>query len=453
MLRPGASRVIREFTHRPRQRQGNKTLLFEHPAIHSMNSFPVTGDQRLVKNINRMALLRVLRAEPGLSRAGLAERSGLTRSTVSLLIRELIDEGWLVEDAVSVTGAPGRRPTPLGLDAARIVLLGAELGPDAICVVTTSLSGEVLETSLAPLRSREPDAACHQLVELVTVQSTKVAATGARLLGIGVGLPGAVDKRSGLLQVAPNVGWRDVAIGPRMDTELAAAGLAGVPLYFHNEADLAAVGELEFGARPVADPLVYVSCGIGVGSGIILNGALFTGATGSAGEIGHTTLVIGGEPCVCGRLGCAEAYIGLRAVAAAAGSVADGVIDHAGLRERMAARHAPTRAAFARAGTYLGVLLQNVWSTFNPMAIVLGGETVALGGQVFLDAAAQVLDEVSARVGVAAPLVRPARHADRAAAVGGAAYALHAILNPHQSALHTPYVGEPLREPARRRRA
>jgi predicted NBD/HSP70 family sugar kinase len=115
----------------------------------------------------------------------------------------------------------------------------------------------------------------------------------------------------------------------------------------------------------------------------------------------------------------------------------------------MAARHAGTRAAFARAGELLGVLLQNVWATFNPMALVLGGETVTLGGETFLDAASQVLDRVAARVGLPAPALRHARHADRAAAVGGAAYALHAILNPHQPALHTPYQAQPLR----RRRA
>src|SRR5262245_41299248 len=102
-----------------------------------MNTPPVTGDQRLVKHINRMALLRVLRGEPGLSRADLSVRSGLTRSTVGLLIRELLEEGWLVEDAACVTRARGRRPTPLGFDSRRIVLLGAELAPDAICVVTT----------------------------------------------------------------------------------------------------------------------------------------------------------------------------------------------------------------------------------------------------------------------------------------------------------------------------
>src|SRR3982751_5794658 len=111
---------------------------------------PFKGDHRLLKNINRIALLRLLREEEGLSRAELATRSGLTRSTVSLLVKELIDEGWLRENEVPVTGQLGRRPTPLQLDGRRFVLVGAELTPDTIRVVATSIQGDVLEVNQAP---------------------------------------------------------------------------------------------------------------------------------------------------------------------------------------------------------------------------------------------------------------------------------------------------------------
>jgi len=269
---------------------------------------------------------------------------------------------------------------------------------------------------------------------------------GARLLGIGVALPGAVDQRSGLLQFAPNLGWRDVAVGRLLGDALAHTALAGVPVYCHNEADLAAVGEAEFGARPADDPLIYVGCGIGVGAGIILHQGLFTGATGSAGEIGHTTLQVGGAACSCGRLGCAEAYIGLRAIALAAGCVmADGAIDRAALQARMAAQHPATRAAFADAGRWLGVLLHNIWASFNPMALVLGGEAVALGGACLVDAAGAVLADGAARIGIAPPALRLSRHADQAAAVGGAAYVLHTLLNPQLPALPPDRGSRPLR--------
>lgn len=416
------------------------------PSKKTFTPAPVTGDQAFVKSINRIALLRLLREHAGISRAGLSDRSGLTRSTVSLLIKELIDEGWLVEADAFATGTVGRRPTPLRLAGIGMVLLGVDLGPDVVRVVATSINGEILESTQAALRSKDPDDACHQLVEMATALSAKMTRDGSRLLGIGVGLHGPVDKRSGMLEFAPNIGWRHVEIGPRFGAELARAGLAEVPVYYHNEADLAAVGESEFCERPVADPLVYVSCGVGVGAGIILDHALFTGASGSAGEIGHTTLVIDGQPCSCGRLGCAEAYIGLKAIAAAAGCFENGVIDRNALRMRMSSRDRVARRAFAQAGRMLGVLLQNAWTTFNPQVIVLGGETVTLGGDTLLDAATEVLASYAQRAGLTPPAVRTARYSDLATAAGGAAYVLHAILNPHQPTLHSPFVPEAVLE-------
>lgn len=400
-----------------------------------MQSVPITGDQRFVKHINRTALIRLLREAPGISRVDLAARSGLTKSTVSLLTKELIDEGWLAEDDAPVTGALGRRPTPLRLDGRGLVLIGAELGPDEIHVVSTSVHGEVLVATHAPLADTSPDGACHQLVEMVTAQAAQARQDGARLLGIGVGLPGAVDTRSGVLQFAPNIGWRQVEVGKRLAGELQSAGLDDVPVYCQNEADLAAIGEIEFGRRPGDDPLVYISCGVGVGAGIVLNEALFTGATGSAGEVGHTTLQIDGRPCSCGRRGCAEAYVGLKAIAQQAGHWREGHVDRRALADELGnARMKKARTAFRDAGDALGVLLQNVWTTFNPQSIVLGGETVALGGAHFTDAASARLADFARQAGLPVPGLRVARHGELATAVGGAAFAIHSLLRPYGAA-------------------
>jgi predicted NBD/HSP70 family sugar kinase/DNA-binding XRE family transcriptional regulator len=397
----------------------------------TMATMPITGDQRLVKNINRTALLRLLRDEQGLSRADLADRSGLTRSTVSLITKQLIDEGWVAEADILVTGTLGRRPTPLRLDGSKLALIGAELTPDTIRVVSTTIRGDVLEVNQAALRHTDPEGACHQLVEMVTVLVRRVAESGHQVLGIGVGLPGAVDTNTGVLQFAPNIGWRQVPVGARLRAELQSVGLGHVPAYCQNEADLAAVGETEFSPHPADDPLVYISCGVGLGSGIVLGDTLFTGATGAGGEIGHTTLHIDGRQCSCGRLGCAEAYVGLRAIANEVGCLKDGAVNRQVLKAHMAARHPATRAAFESAGRSLGVLLQNVWTTFDPKAIVLGGEAVALGGQPFIDAALQVLEAYAKRAGVTPPAVRISRYTELAAAVGGAAYALYSLMRPY----------------------
>jgi predicted NBD/HSP70 family sugar kinase len=401
-----------------------------------MASTPLTGDQRFVKHINRIAVLRLLREEPGLSRVDLAMRSGLTKSTVSLLSKELIDEGWLAEDQVQATGALGRRPTPLRLVGRGLALIGAELGPDRIHVVSTSVHGEVLEATQAALADRSPDGACHQLVEMVTRLTAKSTRSGARVLGVGVGLPGAVNTVTGVLQFAPNIGWRQVEVGQRLARELQRSKLGEVPVYCQNEADLAAIGEIEFGKRPADDPLVYISCGVGVGAGIVLNEALFTGATGSAGEIGHTTLHIDGRACSCGRLGCAEAYVGLKAIAREAGHLdKTQQVDRDSLRDELAnPRKRRARQAFMHAGDALGVLLQNAWSTFNPQAIVLGGETAAIGGAHFIDAAIGRLKSFADQAALPMPEVRVARHGELATAVGGAAFAMHSLLRSYGAA-------------------
>lgn len=394
---------------------------------------PITGDLRLVKAINRTALLRLLRSAQGLSRADLADRSGLTRSTVSLITKELIAEGWIAEEDVQATGALGRRPTPLRLDGAHLSLIGAELTPDTLRVVATTIHGDVQLANQAALRQLDPEGACHQLAEMLIDLVQRTVAQGHTVLGVGIGLPGAVDHGSGVLLYAPNLGWRDVALAARLRQELQAAALSQVPVYCQNEADLAAVGETEFGPHPADDPLVYISCGLGLGSGIVLADSLFTGATGAGGEIGHTTLHIGGRACSCGRLGCAEAYVGLRAVAESAGRLGHGRVDVSELKRLITARDPAVRQAFEEAGRSLGVLLQNVWTTFDPRAIVLGGEGIALGGQPFVDAALGVLESYAAQAGVAAPAVRLARFAELATAVGGAAYALYSLMRPYHA--------------------
>jgi len=393
----------------------------------------VKGDHRLSKNINRMVVLRLLREQEGLSRADLADRSGLTRSTVSLLVKELIDEGWLREDDVPVTGQLGRRPTPLQLDGRRFVLVGAELTPDTIRVVATSIQGVVLERDQAPLQHADPERSCRQLATMVSALVRRAVGQGQAVLGIGVGLPGAVEPLTGVLQFAPNMGWRDVPAGRHLREQFDAAGLSDVPVHYQNEADLAAIGETEFGARPPADPLVHVSCGIGVGAGIVIDGTLFVGATGAGGEVGHSTVQQQGRACQCGRRGCAQAYVGLRAIAVDAGL--GWPIDRKALDAALAVRDPRAIAAMHSAGKHLGVVLQNIWTSIAPRAIVLGGETVALGGDDFIDTALRTLADYAAAAGATAPHVQRARHTELAVAVGGAAYTLHLLMQPYRPLL------------------
>ena len=390
----------------------------------------MTGDQQLLKRINRMALVRCVRSLPAPSRSDLAVHTGLTKSTISLLAQELIDEGWLRERGRAVTGSLGRRPTPLELDDSRLALIGVELGVDMLTLVTTTLTGQVLNTASEALPIAPPEGICALIVGRMVAAAQNVQENKRRLLGFGLGVPGAVDERSGVVRVAPNLGWREVPVRQLLSAGLQAAGFGKVPLQVQNEADVAAVGEYEFGPPPVPEPLIYLSLGVGVGAGIVLNDRLFSGAQGLAGEVGHTLLERGGPACSCGRRGCAEAFIGLRAMSLQAGAAAPGV---AALQALLASGNAAAVQAVERAGDCLGALLQNLWMSFNPARFVLGGPTCELGS-AFLGAAERSLYRYAQEAGLSAPQVSSARFGRDAVAVGAAALVLHAAVRPfHQT--------------------
>lgn len=387
-----------------------------------------SGNQQLLKDINRMSLVRYLCAHPGLSRADLATSVGLTKSTVSLLVRELLEEGWLVEREIVATGDLGRRPTPLFIDPARLLLLGAEVGIESIRVVATSLTGEVLARAVANHgASRSAKACIGTLANALLKVRKQLDESRHRVIGIGVGLPGSVDESRGHLHFAPNLHWRDVPFGMQLAEKLAGSTLERVPLYVQNEADVAAIGELEFNPAQASDPLLYVSINQGVGAGVIVGDQLLTGSRGFAGEVGHIVLQINGPLCSCGRRGCAEALIGLRALLGSAEPGAASPL--AEIRQRLAEGDAETARALKKAAGYLGVLLQNLSAAYDPACIVLGGSVIELG-DAFLQPALKTLNDYASAANMSPTAVQISRFGADAVAVGAAALARYHLTRP-----------------------
>ena len=393
-----------------------------------------TGHQQLLKDINRMALVRHLCANPGLSRADLASAVGLTKSTVTMLVRELLAEGWFLEREVVATGDLGRRPTPLFIDPSRLLLIGAEVGVDTVRVVATSLTGEVLARVVASYgSSKSPKARIGSLATAMLKVSRQLEDREHRIIGIGVGLPGGVDEARGFLHLAPNLQWRDVPVGALLVEKLAGSPLDGIPLYLQNEADVAALGEMEFNPSQATNPLLYLSINQGVGAGVIVGDHLLTGSRGFAGEVGHMVLEINGPLCSCGRRGCAEALIGMRAMLPSTKQAPDSTLEE--IERRLAKRDGDTVLAVKKAGSYLGVLLQNIASAYDPGCIVIGGCVVDLGG-VFLDPALKTLDDYCSAANLAPPTVRVSHFGADAVALGAAALARYRLtrpLNNHRS--------------------
>lgn len=383
----------------------------------------ITGDQRFLKSINRMALVRLIRAQPGLSRADLASITGLTKSTVSMLANELIEEGWLTEDDALATGSIGRRPTPLRLNTQRLALIGADLNAGRFEVAVTTLTGEVLSLTERTFSGNDVDQVLGLLADVVADLIRRLRAEQREVLGLGLGVPGPVHASSGVLHCSPNLNWRDVPLRQELSRLLAGHGLPAVPVFVQRRAASAALGEVEFAGAPVEEPLLYIHLGMSIGAGVFVRDRLLSGHGGFAGEVGHLQLVPEGPKCTCGRLGCAEALISLRAMATALNVTPEE------FRARLAAGDEEAHIVLVRAGHYLGVLIHNLWSTFDPAQVVLGGGCCRLG-DAYLEEARQTLDCLAEEAGLKPPKVSISRFGEHAVAVGATALVLHQLVRP-----------------------
>jgi predicted NBD/HSP70 family sugar kinase len=377
----------------------------------------MAGDHSFLKSINRMALVRLVKDQPGLSRVDLAHRTGLTKTTVGLLVQELVAEGWLRERAPAVSQAAGRRPTPLTLATERFGLIGAELGVDYLNVVACDLQGELLHARMRPFRHRDVGRSVRSLSALVARARDELLARRRRPLGLGVGVPGAVGARDGLLRRL-------------LEASLARAGWRGLEVAVLNEAKAAALSEHVFGAGHHGGPLVYLSLGIGLGAGVILRDRLYLGHDGLAGEVGHTILQRAGPRCACGRRGCAETFISQRAVSRSATGGGGPVLSIAELGARLARRDPATRRAVARAGAYLGILIQNLRNTFDPAVVVLGGPLSQLGAAL-LEPAVAGMQATAGRYDHDVLSVRLCRFGVNACALGAAGSVFQRRLHPY----------------------
>lgn len=386
------------------------------------------GGQQLLKVINRMTVVRHLCASPGASRAEVATTIGLTKSTVSTSVRELIKQGWVVEKDVIATGEMGRRPTPLFIDETRLLLLGAEVGIDGMRIVATSLTGEVQACVTAAYGPDRTARACIDHLAAALVQLQQQFSRSRQVVGIGVGLPGGVDQARNVVQFAPNLGWRDVPFASLLAQALQGSALAELPLFVQNEADVAALGELEFNPLPDTNPLIYVSINQGLGAGVIVGDRLLNGSRGYAGEVGHMVLQFNGPRCSCGRRGCAEALISTRALLRGNGKGAElHSLDE--LRSRLAQDDSETRKTVASAGHHLGMLLLNLAAAYDPGCIVLGGAAIDIG-EPFLQPALQTLDSFTEAGTPPQPAVRTSRFGIDAVAIGAAALVRYRLTRP-----------------------
>jgi predicted NBD/HSP70 family sugar kinase len=386
------------------------------------------GGQAFLKRLNRTTIVRLVKAHPGISRAEVVERSGLTKSTISVLVQELLDEGWLHEGESLVTTDVGRRRTPLSLDGSRIGLLGAEVGLDAIHVVACNLLGDILDARTADHSGKDPAASARTLGRLLGEAHDALTGRRYRVLGMAAGVPGVVEADRSRVRFSPHLGWHDVPLG-----ELVRAALGkrsrGAPVTILDDARAAAFSQYVFGEARHLEPLVYLSLGMSIGAGIVIGGRLQIGHSGLAGQVGHVILDPAGGPCSCGRRGCAETLVSQRAVSQLITGKDAPVLSVQDLTARLARGDGAAIEALARAGHHLGHLMLGIGNTLNPAMFVLGGPLSQIGDP-FVATAIETMRQELGRYDHEDVSVQICRFGQNACALGAAGSVLQDAITP-----------------------
>ncbi len=390
------------------------------------------SDQSFVRGLNKASVIDLIRqAESGISRAELAETLEVSRTTISAIVNDLLADRLVLERGAGASRG-GRRPIVLEInpDAGRVV--GVDIGATHLTVLVADLNGRVLAAAEQPLAIETGPEPCLQVtLGLVDATLSQAGSAWHLVRAIGVGVPGPVIAEQGIVSAPPIMpGWDAYPIR----SELAARWQR--PITLDNDADLGALGEWTFGAGQGADNLAYIKIGTGIGCGLLLDGHIYRGVLGTAGEIGHVTVAESGPPCTCGNYGCLEAVAGGRAIAQRA-EMAVRAGQRTCLARHTAANPITTEAVaqaalagdvvaqqlLADAGRYIGSAVASLINLLNPGRVILGGG-VTKSGSYLLDPLHQVVEERTMRPSRQAAQVVLAQLGRRSVALGAVSQAL-----------------------------
>ncbi len=381
-----------------------------------------------MRQSNAALVLRLIWESKQLSRADLARITGLSASTVSDIINELRDHDLVVEQGTGVSSG-GRRPILLGVNPSRAHIIGIEIGGTHITVVATSLVGEILCSQRIHQPTREqPEATIAKLHELIEWCFEQPGVERDSLLGLGVAVPSPVDpSRPGQLSRLVLPAWVGVDLLSELQERY------GRPVHIENDANAGALAELWWGEREDVQNLAYVKVATGVGAGFIIDGKLYRGADGSAGEIGHLSVNPEGKECICGSRGCLATAIGTAAILERArdqvtlrsGEPAESIEQ---IVEATMEGDRKARELVESVGSMLGVALAGLLNTLNPRVVVLGGEITELGDILF-DPLRVTLRNQALFSSIARTTIVASRLGTYAIAVGTTAMVLDAALD------------------------
>ena len=409
------------------------------------------ADLRLMRELNRLLILNCVRVSGQITRVAVAHQTGLSRTTISSIVDELLADNLLFEGQ-TVDAAPtgGRRATLLHFNANAGFVIGIDLGRSHLTLLLTNLAGEIIARRSSAFDAALGPESCLQQVIASLMDFTAGQHIGwHQIIGVGLGIPGPLDAASRMLVRPPRMpGWDHFDIRAVMERA------CKTPIYLDNDANMGARGESQYGAARNVENMAYVKVATGIGCGLIMNGDIYRGSGGSAGEIGHVTIDDDGPLCDCGNRGCLEAVAGGAAITldAARGmrqSNADGkratneadaarecpeerlaeTLDVADVVQAALAGDPAARGAIERAGYHIGIALAGLVNIFNPSLILLDG-SVARSGELLLAPIRQAIVRRSLAASSTDIRIELAQLGDNAIALGAVATVIEAAFGP-----------------------
>jgi predicted NBD/HSP70 family sugar kinase len=373
-----------------------------------------------MRELNERIVLSLLRQEGRISRAELARRSNLSRSTISSIIATLLAADLVRETGIGDSHG-GRRPILIEFNYQSAFVIGVELGNTTLTILLTDLAANVLRRAQVPFDIAEGPSACVAALAGQIDQLLDAAQIArAKIVGVGIGVPGPLAYATGR-PVAPPVmpGWHDAPLRKMLEDAL------GMRVFVENDANLGALAEHRWGAAQGWNNVAYLYLGsVGIGCGLILDGRLYRGDIGSAGEIGHLMIEEDGPACRCGAYGCLEAIAGAPAILRRAQAIglscrqADDVVRLAQAGDDRAI------ALLESTGEYLGIAIANILNMINPGCVVVGG-ALAGAGELLLRALRKTLSRRGLAIAVDHVAIMPGQLGWEVVAIGAVSIVVH----------------------------
>ena len=371
---------------------------------------------------NRKRVIDALRERGVASRAELARITGLSRSTISTIVADLLDDGLAGERQghPSGEGHAGRPPVMVSLNRSAGFALGIDFGHRHLRVAVSDLSHTVLAEAWREMDvDHSADEGLATAAEFVDRVLEEAGAAREHVIGVGMGLPAPIDRTTGSVQTVSILpGWVGV------DAAAEASERLGLPVEVENDANLGALAEFAWGAAKGRSEVAYIKVSTGIGAGLISRGRIQHGVGGTAGEIGHVRLAADGPVCRCGNRGCLETLASSRAIADLLSASRREPVTTRQLLELCADGDSAARRLVGEAGRALGVAVANLCNILNPECVIVGGELSA-AGDALLDPIREVVGRLAIPSAVGDLEIVPGVLGERAEMLGALALVMH----------------------------